>query len=198
MRPGWCAPGGARSRRTSSSGSSGASPTTRASGELVAAWARLRDRWPRARLVLVGPVDERDAFSTEALESLRADPRVTLIGHVADCRPFYLGFDLLVLPSYREGFPNVLLEGAAMALPIVTTTATGCVDAVEDGVTGTLVPVGAVAELTAALERYCGDERLRRSHGEAGRRRVVSLFDRRGVWAATWDTYRRLTARDRD
>ena len=89
----------------------------------------------------------------------------------------YRSLDLLVLPTYREGFPASLLEAAAMELPVIATRIPGCVDAVRDGETGLLVPARDAGALTAAIRTYLGDPKLRRQHGANGRHRALRDFD---------------------
>jgi glycosyltransferase involved in cell wall biosynthesis len=97
-----------------------------------------------------------------------------------------------VLPSYREGFPVVLLEAAAMALPVVATCIPGCTDAVVEGVTGMLVPVHDVSALGMAIAQYLDNPELRCAHGEAARERVLRDFQQEAVWEATYQEYVRL------
>ncbi len=103
--------------------------------------------------------------------------------------------DVIALPTYREGFPNVALEAAAMALPIVATSVPGCVDAVEDGATGILVPARDAEALARALDRYLTDPTLRATHGEAARRRAVSQFRSEAIWEGVAQEYDDLLAR---
>ena len=105
--------------------------------------------------------------------------------------------DILVLPAYREGFPNTLLEAAAMGLPVVSTSVPGQVDAVEDGVTGILGPVKDAGALANAVQSYLHDPYLRKRHGNAGRERVLRNFRAESIWAALHAEYSHLlTARD--
>jgi glycosyltransferase involved in cell wall biosynthesis len=162
--------------------------------ELGAAWARLREEIPSAHLLLVGP-DEREQSLPRALEDeLRADPRVHLPGEVGETPPMYAAMDVVALPSYREGMPNVALEAAAMELPIVATAIPGCVDAVVDGVTGTLVPVHDAGALRRELQRYLEDPARRAAHGASARRRVLSDFGQEAVWGAIVAEYHALLA----
>jgi glycosyltransferase involved in cell wall biosynthesis len=107
----------------------------------------------------------------------------------------YHGFDVFVLPSYREGFPRAAMEAAASAVPVIASDVRGCRQVVDDAVTGLLVPVGDAAALAAAIEELAGDGARRRAMGEAGRRKAVAEFDDRRVVATTMAVYERLLAR---
>jgi glycosyltransferase involved in cell wall biosynthesis len=97
-----------------------------------------------------------------------------------------------VLPTYREGFGVVLLEAAAMALPVVATRIAGCVDAVRDGETGTLVPARDAAALAQAIRDYLKDADFRRRHGLQGRARVLHDFCPDVMRATLYQEYVRL------
>lgn len=163
--------------------------------ELAAAWSRLRDAHPDAFLVLAGPEETQNAVPADVLQALRGDGRVRLLGHVSDPRDVYLAADVVALPTYREGFPNVLLEAAAMALPVVSTRVPGCVDAVVEQETGQLVPARDADALADALARYLGDPALRARHGAAARVRVLREFDQRRIWEALRSEYEALLSR---
>jgi len=114
-----------------------------------------------------------------------AGARVTETGHVVDTAPFYAQMTLLVLPTYREGFPNVVLEASAAGIPVVTTNATGAVDSVIDHETGIITPVADARALADAIRLLLRDGELRESYGRAGRRLVEKHYDRQCVWALT-------------
>ncbi|MDH3744185.1 MAG: glycosyltransferase family 4 protein [Acidobacteriota bacterium] len=160
--------------------------------DLVTAWQTLRREFPRAHLLLVGPPEERDALTLSVNEVLDSDPRVHRTGLVPDVAPYYAAMELLVLPSYREGLPNAPLEAAALQTPVVTTNVTGCVDAVVDGVTGTLVPPRDPVALAAAIRIYLESPELRGNHGLAGRRFVIEHFSEDSVCEAIHAFYERL------
>lgn len=148
--------------------------------ELRDAWRAVRAAEPRARLVIAGPSEARDAVPDEVLRDLAADTTVRLTGALpASALPaLYDAGDVLVLPTWREGFPNVALEAAAMRRPVIATRVPGCVDAVDDGVTGALVPARAPDDLAHALLRYLQQPELAQAHGFEGRKRVLRSFER--------------------
>ncbi len=111
---------------------------------------------------------------------------------IDDMPPVYAAMDVFCLPSYREGIGYVLLEAAAMQLPVVATEISGCVDAVVDGRTGTLVPLHDANALAQAIGRYLRDPQLRRQHGRAGREQVLQDFGLQAVWQAARGEYVRL------
>jgi glycosyltransferase involved in cell wall biosynthesis len=160
--------------------------------QLAQAWESVRAEFPKAHLLLVGPWEDDRPVPLRWRDALTADPRVHLPGRVDDVVPYYRVMSLCVFPSYREGFPNVPMEAAAMGLPVVATRVVGCVDAVGDGCTGTLVPPRDAAGLAAAIARYLRDPELRRRHGEAGRARVLRDFGQEPIWEALAAEYRRL------
>lgn len=84
--------------------------------------------------------------------------------------------DIFCLPSYREGFGQVIIEAGASGVPTVASRIYGIIDAVEDGKTGLLFPAGNISELKSALLKLIDDRELRREMGEAARARALDLF----------------------
>ena len=162
--------------------------------ELAAAWREVRARHRQAHLLLVGDFEEEDPVSLETRRELEADQRVHRLGYDPEAPRLFSAMDVFCLPSYREGLPYVALEAAAMELPVVSTRVTGCVDAVVDGDTGTLVDCGNVSQLTEALLRYTTDADLAQQHGKAGRRRILAEFPPERIWRFLLAEYDRLLA----
>jgi len=163
--------------------------------ELSDAWGRLREEHPEAHLLVVGAVEAEDPLPPGLLARLREDPRVHLAGLRWDTPPLFAAMDVVVLPSYREGFGVVLLEGAAMGLPVVGTDIPGAREALVHEVTGLLVPPRDAGALHGALTRYLRDPALRRRHGEAGRERVLRDFRPEDLWAELLEVYQAEAAR---
>jgi glycosyltransferase involved in cell wall biosynthesis len=144
--------------------------------------------------LLAGAPDTGNPASVpdDVVQSWQAAGLIRVLGHVEDMVSCLHQADLAVLPSYREGIPKSLLEAAACGLPIVTTDAPGCRDAIEDGVTGLLVPCRDVAALATAI-RFMFEHPVERAQmGAAGRERVLRQFDEKIVLGRTLDVYREL------
>jgi glycosyltransferase involved in cell wall biosynthesis len=123
--------------------------------EFVDSAVRLESDWPSARFQLLGDFATGPrAVNREELESWVDAGTVEYLGSSPDVRPFIAEVDCLVLPSYREGLPRSLLEGAAMGRPLIATDAPGCRNLVETGVTGFLCDVRSAASLAGAMERF--------------------------------------------
>jgi glycosyltransferase involved in cell wall biosynthesis len=159
--------------------------------ELCAAWRELREQFADVHLLIAGPFESQDPVPPDVEHTLCTDNRIHLAGEVADMPALYSAVDVVLLPTYREGFPYVPLEAAAMGIPVVATRVPGCVEAVEDGVTGTLVSPRDAAALAEAVRRYLADADLRRRHGTAGRQRMLRDFQPETVWIALLQEYRR-------
>jgi glycosyltransferase involved in cell wall biosynthesis len=138
------------------------------------------------QLLVLGPQDDDD--SAQYLESLEASTtQVRVINHILDVRPYIAAADLLVLPPRRDGMPNVVLEAGAMGVPSVTTIATGAVDSVVDGETGSLVPPDEPRMLATAMRLLPTNPELRPRMGESARPRILRSFQPRDVAIAIAD-----------
>ena len=159
--------------------------------ELLAAAARL----PGARFTLVGPEEPSFTATIRAdLDALGDRVRVLPAQPRAEIFRLYREADVFVLPTWREGFPNVVIEAMAAGLPVVATPVGAIPEAVEDGKSGLLVPVRDAAALEAALRRLIDDPSLRRAMGEAARSRVESVFSYDSVLARLDRVYEDLLA----
>jgi len=155
--------------------------------ELIEAFERVLKASPQARLLLVGWYDESDdALSAETRESIDRHPRIVRTGFVADTAPYYRAMDMLVLPTWREGFPNAVLEAAASGLPVITTLATGSRDAVVPEITGLLIPPGHAGAISEAIQVLLNDPERGKRMGAAARRWVIDHWGRSGGWSRKW------------
>jgi glycosyltransferase involved in cell wall biosynthesis len=145
--------------------------------DLARAWAPLATADPRLRLLFVGPDEDglRDAIEAEVPKPVVG--RLSFEGLTPSPERYLAAADIVCLPSYREGFPITVLEGAAMGLPVLASRIYGIEDAVVENVTGLLHCPGDVEDLRGQLDRLIREPDLRRRLGEAGKARVQAEFE---------------------
>jgi glycosyltransferase involved in cell wall biosynthesis len=147
---------------------------------LIGAMALLHADDITCQLLIVGPQNEpNSAIYLKKLQSVRQ--HVVTIGMVDDVRPYFGLMDVHVLPSLREGFPNVVLEASAMGLPTVTTDATGAIDSVKDGKTGFIVKAQDSRGLADAIEALLRNSDMATQYGVQAREWVIADFQPESV-----------------
>jgi len=157
--------------------------------ELVKAYSELRKEMAELRLLLVGEMEEGDPLTARTRWLLENEPGIVRTGFVDDPADYYHLLDVFAFPTYREGFGNVAVEANAAGKPVVAAGATGVVDAVVDGVTGLLVPVGDARALAGALKKVIENPGMAAALGSAGRERAVREFWRERLWEALEQQY---------
>ncbi|HNW60250.1 MAG TPA: glycosyltransferase [bacterium] len=133
------------------------------------------ERYPQARWRFAGDGDKRAGLEAQA-QRLGIAHAVEFLGSRTDVQSLLAEFDLFVLPSLWEGFPNVLLEAMACGLPVIATAVEGTVEMVVDGETGRLVAKENAGALTAAMLELAAAPELRARMGRQGRQRVERRF----------------------
>ena len=143
--------------------------------EYVEAARIVRRQLPAARFQLLGPLDKgnRTAISPEELASWSREGVVEYLGGAKDVRPYIAAASAIVLPSYREGLPRTLLEGAAMGRPLIATDVPGCRDVVEDGGNGFLCEARNANSLARAMLKLAGLDFDRRAAMGARSREIA-------------------------
>jgi glycosyltransferase involved in cell wall biosynthesis len=157
--------------------------------ELVTAFQFIRKKLPEAVLLLVGDYEEGDPVPDDIRNVIESEPAIHHGGFTSQVELYYHVMNIFVLPTHREGFPNTVLEAQAAGLPVITTVATGAVDAIEDGMTGLLTPVGDADKLAAAALLLLSDPVKMQSMGRAGRERILQKFRNETVWEALASLY---------
>lgn len=157
--------------------------------ELIEAYKTLSFQLPNLYLLLLGGFEEGDPVNNQTQDSIFFDERIINLGWISDPIQYYRLMQLLILPTYREGLPTVLLEAAAMEVPVVATRATGCVDVVVEGETGLLVPIGDSKALAEAITLLLQNKTLRENMGRNARQRMEKLFRQEIVWENTLQFY---------
>lgn len=165
--------------------------------EYVQAARMLKKELPNAVFRVLGPVWRQNlkdnTVSEEELRRWINEKIVDYSGETDDVRPHIAAADCIVLPSYREGTSNVLLEASSMERPCITCDTTGCREIVEDGVTGYLCKVQDAGSLAAAMKRMAGlPPETRQVMGETGRQKVIREFNKQLVIDAYLDAIEKI------
>lgn len=161
---------------------------------LIDAMARVRKQIADAQLVIFGEGELRPALEQQ-IKELKLEKHVLLAGFREDVLALTKSADLFVMSSITEGLGSTILDAMAMGLAVVGTRAGGIVEAVDDGVTGTLVPPGRADALADAIVALLRDREARARMGEAGRRRVREQFGVDRLVEGTLDAYRQFRQR---
>ncbi len=161
--------------------------------ELLEAFDAILAAEPRARLLLVGWFDTaEDALAPPLRRKIQEHPQIHCTGFVEDTAPYYLAMDMMVLPSWREGFPNVVLEASASGIPVITTLCTGSRDAVVPEVTGLLIPPGYPMAIQESVLKLLRDPERRLRMGAAARAWVLQHYGNDQVLGRTAEFYKSL------
>jgi len=147
--------------------------------EYVEAATLLKKKGLNVTFELYGDADEGNptAITTRELDKIREDAHVKVNGFTSNIVNVFSKANIIVLPSYREGFPKVLVEAAACGRAIVTTDVPGCRDAITENESGLLCKVKDVHSLAQQIEKLIIDEKLRAKMGKAGRRLAEREFE---------------------
>ena len=147
--------------------------------EYVEAARLARRELPGAQFQLLGPIDQgnRTAISWDEVDRWVREGVIDYLGETSDVRPYIASATAVVLPSYREGLPRTLLEGAAMGRPLIATDVAGCRDVVEDGTNGYLCAVRDAQSLCEAMMKLARlDDASRTRMGQRSRQMVEKRF----------------------
>ena len=161
--------------------------------ELVEAFKSLPKDYSDSKLLLVGNEEpELDPLKKETQKEIRQNPNIITTGWVEDVRPYFAIADALVFPSYREGFPNVVLQAGAMELPSVVTDINGCNEIITNEHNGLIIPPKNTIELQKAMEKILTDKGLYIQMKKNARPIIVDKYRQEVVWEALLEEYRRL------
>lgn len=161
--------------------------------ELVSAFVRLQEKYASTRLILVGPFERNlDPVSPETEKQIFGNPAIEFMDFQKDIRPFLAVSDTLVFPSYREGFPNVVLQAGAMGLPAIVTNINGSNEIIEPGKNGVIIESQNEEQLYLAMENFVLEQDKVRMMAQNCRTIIAEKFDQRIVWAALLEEYKTL------
>jgi glycosyltransferase involved in cell wall biosynthesis len=145
------------------------------------------------KLLLVGTFEsDLDPLKLETLRIIEANKNIISVGFQKDVRPYFAISDCLVFPSYREGFPNVVLQAGAMGLPSIVTNINGCNEIIKEGENGIIIPVKNTLAVFEAMLKIIKNTDLRTHLKENARPMIASRYKQQLVWEAILEEYRRL------
>lgn len=161
--------------------------------ELVAAFSRLNRELPATCLILVGPQEkELDPLSPATLLEIESNPAIEAVGNQADVRPWLIAADCHVLASYREGFPNVVIEAGAMGLPQIVTDINGANEIIINGRNGVIVPPKNADAIHASMSRMATDPAFRSVLAANARPLIASRYEQSYVRRCLKEYYKEI------
>lgn len=161
--------------------------------ELIEAFRALSRKQSKIKLLLVGAEEaELDPLQSHTLEEIMTNINIISVGFQSDVRPYLATANCLVFPSYREGFPNVVIQAGAMDLPSIVTDINGCNEIIIEGKNGTIVPSKNVLAIQNAMDRIFQDSLYYEELRSNARKMIVDRYEQKVVWKAILDEYRNL------
>lgn len=161
--------------------------------ELIKAFTSVQIKQPKIKLLLVGTFEnELDPLSKETVDVIKTNHNIISVGWQADVRPYFAISDALVFPSYREGFPNVVMQGGAMGLPAIVTDINGCNEIIVDGENGIIIPPKDEETLAKKMAFFISDKDLINRLKLNAREMIISRYEQQIVWNALLEEYQSL------
>ena len=164
--------------------------------ELTRAFANLSETKKNISLLLVGHFEEDlDPLLDETMKTISSNPKIFSVGYQIDVRPYFAISNTLVFPSYREGFPNVVMQTGAMGLPVIVTNINGCNEIISHYRNGLIVPVKDEVKLLDAMTEIVENKVLLSNLKQNARRTITDSYERTEIWSHLLKEYRRLEAK---
>lgn len=163
--------------------------------ELVSAFSALNNKYPGTRLLLVGSQEQTlDPLRHDTLIEIENNPAIEAVGRKDDVRPWLAASDVFVFPSYREGFPNVVIEAGAMGLPSIVTDINGSNEIVIDGENGIIIPPRQTNPLYEAMESFITEAGFASRLSSNARELISSRFEQGYVRQCLKDYYKEISS----
>ncbi|WP_233557680.1 glycosyltransferase family 4 protein [Aquimarina sp. AD1] len=161
--------------------------------ELITSFMKLNTENKQTKLLLVGTYErDLDPLLPETENEIDNNPNIISVGWQNDVRPFFSISDALAFPSYREGFPNVVMQAGSMGLPSIVTNINGCNEIVSEGVNGTIIPVKSSEALYGSMKKFASDKKYADELSLKARDMICQRYERKHVWNAILEEYRQL------
>lgn len=162
--------------------------------ELVEAFTRLHDKYAKTKLTLVGKYEDVDPISERTQQLIDTNCAIEVVGAKYNDELIieYSKADCFVMPSYREGFPNTVIEAGAMGLPSIVTDINGSREIIIEGENGFIVPIKDSQALHDAMERMLTDNVAREQMASKARNLIMSRFEKNFVQQCQIDFYKEI------
>lgn len=158
--------------------------------ELVTAFEKLNDS--KTKLLLVGPQEEElDPLKPQTINNIINNKNIIAVGFKRDVRPYFAISNALVFPSYREGFPNVVMQAGAMGLPSIVSDINGCNEIIVEEKNGLIVPAKNVSELTSAMKSLSNNRILYSKLQQNSREMIIKRYEQKIIWEALLKEYQK-------
>ncbi|SHJ59794.1 Glycosyltransferase involved in cell wall bisynthesis [Arenibacter nanhaiticus] len=168
--------------------------TDKGVNELVYAFSKLNTSYQNTKLILVGPYEkELDPLWKDTEQMISSNPNIIGVGYQTDVRPFFAISDALTFPSYREGFPNVVMQAGAMGIPSIVSDINGCNEIIKEGLNGFIVPAKNIEKLADAMELLYNRKKENILFDEKQIREMIAKkYDRQTIWEEVLKEYNSL------
>lgn len=161
--------------------------------ELVKSFVELQKETSKVSLLLVGPFEqELDPIDKDVYQLIQTHPKIFTTGYQQDVRPYFAISDILAFPSYREGFPNVVMQANAMQLPAIVTNINGCNEIIKEGENGLIIPVKDVEALYSAMRKLYLEREVREKLSLKSRSLMTENYERKIFWEILLKEYKEL------
>jgi len=160
--------------------------------ELIAAFKTISTNREDLKLLLVGGAENAlDPLQRETISEMKHNSQIMSVGFQNDVRPYFAISDALVFPTYREGFPNVVMQAGAMGLPAIVTNINGCNEIIIEGKNGTIIPAKSTQALLAAMEQFEANKELK-DKKMIYRKMIIDRYQQRIIWDGLLKEYKKL------
>lgn len=160
--------------------------------ELVSAFEDLKliPENKNIKLLLVGPGEAQDPLHPETVRSIHSNKNIISVGYQKDVRPYFAISDSLVFPSYREGFPNVVMQAGAMELPSIVTDISGCNEIIINKENGLIIPVKDKDALKDAMKMFLLNKEFYYNLKKNSRPMIIERYNQSLVWETIFNEYK--------
>lgn len=167
--------------------------TDKGINELITAFKKLSTEYQNIKLLLVGTFEsDLDPLQNDTLNEIESNDNIINVGWQTDVRPYFAISSILAFPSYREGFPNVVMQAGAMGLPSIVTDINGCNEIITQDVNGLIIQPKNENELYLAMKNLVENPNERKVLANASRQMICDNYQRQVVWEALLNEYKDL------